>query len=424
MEDKNLRENQLKAIETSMKNDFQSGVHFHATGTGKSWIALQLILEYNKRYSKSNILWLCEQKSILIEQFHKDILKKKGYGDIYKKFMIINYVENKPSDWFSRINNAVIWNKPILVIINRSFLVSQNKYQKIKMNINLVIHDECHSIQNNTTQEFYNYLHSINNTVRCIGFSATPNLEIFPFNNVLSEYTIYDAFCDNVILPPKIKWIHSDKILSDDDYFYVCYDNIKELHYKKIIIWCGIIEKCQELAILWKKLLPNFKIYVDTSKNSNDELDEYLSMEKNAILFCACKHREGSDIKNLDCCIFLDKVENRNANTFVQCIGRVLRKDNDNNKKHGLILDLNASSCIKICDRMNEYLNSKSSFPWEYFYKEKTIHKKKMIEHTLFLKNSVITHNEEKEYTLENLTSLFVRECPNNELYKNRLEYE
>ena len=24
-------------------------------------------------------------------------------------------------------------------------------------------------------------------------------------------------------------------------------------------------------------------------------------------LFCACKHREGSDIKNLDCCIFLDK---------------------------------------------------------------------------------------------------------------------
>ena len=77
MENKNLRENQLKAIKTSIKNDFQSGVHFHATGTGKSWIALQLILEYNKKYPKNNILWLCEQKSILIEQFHKEILKKK-----------------------------------------------------------------------------------------------------------------------------------------------------------------------------------------------------------------------------------------------------------------------------------------------------------------------------------------------------------
>ena len=424
MENKNLRENQLRAVETSIENDFQSGVHFHATGTGKSWIALQLILEYNKRYPKNNIVWLCEQKSILIEQFHRDILRKKGYEDIYKKFMIINYVENKPGDWFSRINNAVIWNKPILVIINRSFLVSQDKYKKIKMNINLVIHDECHSIQNNTTQEFYNYLYSISNTVRCIGFSATPNLEIFPFNNVLSDYTIYDAFCDNIILPPKIKWIHNDRILTDSDYFYICYDNIKELYYKKIIIWCGIIEKCYELANLWKRLLPSFKIYVDTSKNTNDELNEYLSLEKNAILFCACKHREGSDIKNLDCCIFLDKVENRNSNTFVQCIGRVLRKDDNNNKKYGLILDLNASSCIKICDRMNEYLNSKTSFPWKYFYKERSICKKKIIEHTLLLKNSDIIYSKQKEYTLEDLTNLFVRECPNNQLYKNRLEYE
>ena len=52
-----------------------------------------------------------------------------------------------------------------------------------------------------------------------------------------------------------------------------------------------------------------------------------MNEEKDAILFCACKHREGSDIKNLDCCIFLDKVENRNPKTFIQCIGRVLRKD-------------------------------------------------------------------------------------------------
>ena len=77
MENKNLRENQINAIDISIKNDFQSGVHFHATGTGKSWIALQLILEYNKKYPKNNIVWLCEQKSILIEQFQKEMLKKK-----------------------------------------------------------------------------------------------------------------------------------------------------------------------------------------------------------------------------------------------------------------------------------------------------------------------------------------------------------
>ena len=45
-----LRLNQRKAVEISYKNNFASGVHFHATGTGKSWIALELILGYNKLY--------------------------------------------------------------------------------------------------------------------------------------------------------------------------------------------------------------------------------------------------------------------------------------------------------------------------------------------------------------------------------------
>ena len=43
-----FRINQEKAIQASIKNNFKSGVHFHATGTGKSWIGLQLIIEYNK----------------------------------------------------------------------------------------------------------------------------------------------------------------------------------------------------------------------------------------------------------------------------------------------------------------------------------------------------------------------------------------
>ena len=38
-----LRKNQIKAIDSSASNDFESGVHFHATGSGKSWIAMTLI---------------------------------------------------------------------------------------------------------------------------------------------------------------------------------------------------------------------------------------------------------------------------------------------------------------------------------------------------------------------------------------------
>ena len=53
-----LRDNQINAINISINNDFDSGIHFHATGTGKSWIAMNIINEYNIRYPKNNILWL------------------------------------------------------------------------------------------------------------------------------------------------------------------------------------------------------------------------------------------------------------------------------------------------------------------------------------------------------------------------------
>ena len=88
-----LRKNQKLAIECSIANNFKSGVHFHATGTGKSWIALELVKQYNNTYPNKNILWLCEQKTILIEQFRKKTLNDKGYNDVLKKFMVINFTE-------------------------------------------------------------------------------------------------------------------------------------------------------------------------------------------------------------------------------------------------------------------------------------------------------------------------------------------
>ena len=58
-------------------------------------------------------------------------INNKGYKELLKKFMVINFTEKKPSKWYSQINGANIWGKPLLIIINRSFLVSQKKYKKI-----------------------------------------------------------------------------------------------------------------------------------------------------------------------------------------------------------------------------------------------------------------------------------------------------
>jgi hypothetical protein len=421
-----LRKNQFKAIQNSLENDFDSGVHFHATGTGKSWIALELILEYNKKYNNRNILWLCEQKSILIEQFELETLREKGYDSIFKTFMVIDYTENKSQSWYEEINSASFWNKPILLIINRSFLVSKKKYEKLKININLVIHDECHSIQNKTTQEFYNYLFENDKKVKCIGFSATPCLDIYPYNKILTSYTIYDAYLDEVIVPPRIKWIETNKTTDDNDLFSFCSKEIDKLYYKKIIVWCGIVEKCESLAEMWKKKYESFVVCLDTSKSTDDNYDQYMNANNNAILFCARKHREGSDIKNLDCCIFLDKVEKRNSKTFVQCIGRVLRKDKENKKEYGLILDLKASSCIKICDRLNEYLNCNNGFPWKYNYCNISINNKPMVKHDLLLRNTSVKLLKTSEIKMnsDELTKLFIKECPDGDVYKDRLNKE
>ena len=418
----NLRKNQNVAINKSIENNFKSGVHFHATGTGKSVIALELILKYNE-INKGNILWLCEQKFILTEQFNRNKLKQKGYDNIFNTFLILNFTNNKPDNWFSLVNSALFWKKPILLIINRSFLVSKKKYEKLKINFGLIIHDECHSIKNKTTQEFYKHILRESNT-SCLGFSATPHLQIEPYNTIISKYTIYDAFLDNVIVPPVIKWISSESVLNDIDYLHICKKEIKHLYYKKIIVWCGIIEKCYNLYNLWERYFTDFSIYIDTSKEEeNEDFKKFSKEQSNSILFCASKHREGSDIKNLDCCIFLDKVKNRNSHTFIQCIGRVLRKDVNNNKKSGLIIDLKASSCIKVCDRVSSYLNC-DGFPWDYSFTQQEYNSKKYIKHKLALKKPVKKQLKQYNYTIQDVQYKFIRTCKNDIKYHDRLSYE
>lgn len=231
--------NQNDAISISVSNNFKSGVHYHATGTGKSWIALDLIFKFHESNPHSTIMWLCEQKSILIEQFRRETLKERGYDKIYTQFNLLDYSTKKPGNWFDIVNDT---QSPLLIVINRSFLVSKEKYKRIDKQIDLIIHDECHSITNKTTRLFYEYILQQNPMISCLGFSATPYIEdIPPFDNILSKYTIYDAFCDDTILNPNIKWVEYDELLTNDEIAQLCCIEIDKLFHKKIIVWCGMI---------------------------------------------------------------------------------------------------------------------------------------------------------------------------------------
>jgi predicted helicase len=74
-----LRPHQQKAIDYSVENDFESGVYFHATGTGKSWIALQLVMEYQKRNSYVIFYGSVNKKLFWLNNFFLLIFGVKGF---------------------------------------------------------------------------------------------------------------------------------------------------------------------------------------------------------------------------------------------------------------------------------------------------------------------------------------------------------
>ena len=73
-----LLEHQKQSINNtiSINQNFKTGIHCHATGSGKTIIAGNIVKEYNKLNPKNNIIWFTEKKSILIDTFVKKNLKK------------------------------------------------------------------------------------------------------------------------------------------------------------------------------------------------------------------------------------------------------------------------------------------------------------------------------------------------------------
>jgi superfamily II DNA or RNA helicase len=173
-------------------------------------------------------------------------------------------------------------------------------------------------------------------------------------------------------------------------------DAYSELVYGKMIGWCRKITNCKKMKKMFDEyhakknskgnyIYPNlynvnsyidhsetdsedylkfYKLYSDENKlaeletkyfekygdkkkakeKAMQKYEEYIlelieNRQHEGILFCAEKHREGSDIPFLDSCVFLDGCVNRSAHVFIQCVGRVLRKDKYKKKKFGLIID-------------------------------------------------------------------------------------
>ena len=406
-----FKENQLLGIKSAIDNNFSTGIHSQATGSGKSIMALKIISEYNIKYPKDNIMWLCERKDIMqklffkIEGEKKKIVRKHQENyNFWKKndiidmgiFEIIELVHTRKKNWLDIINKKYI--KPLFIIINRAYLTTSSKtinntykYEDITMNIpKLIIKDECHSAMAPRTYELLLYC-KYNWKANIQGLSATPYrrgkasgiininidtdtdinliqneqklLKIFskPGNenclNILSWFNLKEAIETGAILEPVFHWFSITKYKSrnKEDIIYhpkeiastmaVINSTLDNCHYKKCLVWCKEIDVAEN----WKKIflkeqkkydnLCNMTVYIDHSKRKSTDYDNFYDIKDKAIMFCANKFREGSDIPYLSCCMFLDRVKNRGELPFIQCIGRVLRKDEEKLKSNGHILD-------------------------------------------------------------------------------------
>jgi superfamily II DNA or RNA helicase len=376
------RTNQIEAINRLNKNGFETGIHNQATGCGKSTIILKYIdkaINENK-----SIILFTERLSIFLDLFkfkcNKDELeqldvlmdwKQKNICNLLDT-QIINRITIKKKNWIKEFSGA----KPQLLVINRAYLTLNKGYEDISHNNFIILHDECHNTSSDQCFEFLSYFK--NNNVPIIGFSATPLrsckkeeisrlLDIYGIDgelNLLTDYNMLHAMQEKLILPPNFSWFelkNKNNIKTNDDcedikkVLNVYEEAIIDMPYKKTIIWCGTTDLTNRWYDIFEKYFLNnnkdFKLFKDHTNfdkiKANQNYEEFKDREENGIIFCCNKHREGSDIKNLDSCIFLDYVKDRSSLIFIQSIGRVLRKNV--NKQCGFIID------PYVCDNSNNH---------------------------------------------------------------------
>jgi hypothetical protein len=338
------------------------------------------------------------------------------------KFCIMEYVSDvdKKKNWLKDINNYN-GQKPLFLIFNRACLTAYRKsdkkykFEMIKNNIpKFIILDECHSAMASVT---YSMLLKFKKEweAKIHGLSATPYrsgkslqgrqidikncdeemlrerdneqklLNVFgkrrPFDelNIISWFNLKDAIETGVILPPVFKWFKVETDGSEDQnkidqesVMETLNEMMSHCVYKKCVVWCRLINNTDEWLDSFEKQkdkydhLKKVKLYIDHSKTGKINLEQkngyedFYKEEGNALMFCANKFKEGSDIPNLDCCVFLDKVKKRGELPFIQCIGRVLRHDDKNLKKVGYILEgcevTNDKTKMKdVCDKLVGY---------------------------------------------------------------------
>ena len=387
-----LRKQQKDVVQKLLKSNFASGIVSQIMGSGKSYSILLAIYAHYKyqldeKLPINNIYIISTDRTeILKSWFFNKCYDEKGvehYTYNTKRFNFWKDINIINMDDFELYENVINKNstinlinktlKPVIYIVNNSYLKAGDKFKEIDGNrLKMVLLDECHSVSGKETYSMLKYLRYTFNS-KIIGFSATPLrptkkaeqylLDIFGLDmnkednrlNIISEYNLLDALVDDIVLPfhqtiiyPKIKdgrivgksTNPNDITVAKIIETYVMKNPM--LPYKKCVVWVKSIQKISDNGSYYKAIKEivgdKLKVRRSYSKSLNhdsiDEIKEFTDDENNSLLLCVNRVKEGSDIPNVDCAIFLDAVKNRSILVSLQSIGRVMRPDSDKKKKY------------------------------------------------------------------------------------------
>ena len=365
------RQSQSTATNNQIAQGFLPGIHNHIMGAGKTFIILRTISDHLSIHpNKGLYIILCFRQEILRDMlFDEENNLDRIKISRFKRHHIIDM------DRFQLIDRVNIKEKKIKLSTTKPsiLIVNTDYFKRMRINykdVNLVILDECHSV---SAPNLYNELKKIKYQYKkhIIGFSATPLrknaekklVDIFSATtdekepnkklNIISTYDFVSAIRDNVILPPKyviceVKKTLNHRIGTNNKNIMhdVLKNTLKESPYKKIIGWCRTQKQMREYYRFIKEKFPELEIYCSSCSDRTDETKgyniswrRYIKKRDNCILLCVNRCREGSDFKNLDTAIYLDAVKSRSFLVALQTAGRVLRKDSEGLKTHGLIID-------------------------------------------------------------------------------------
>lgn len=366
-------DNQKMAINNQRKQEFKSGIHAQIMGAGKSYIILQTISDlFNRdiyRYNNENniVLLITYRQEVLRnwffkknnETYVKNIEEYKKWKDLgiidLNDYEVIDAINDKNKNRFNELNNK----RKTLIIINTTFF-NLIPLEHLKNRLKAIIIDECHCI---SQIKFTETLRKVKtNNLPIIGFSATPMRdskksiehlkEFFGENqilNIISSYTLMDAIGDNIILPFKYHLVNSVSNRKYEVFDKIFNDIYPDLVYKKISAWTRTNGSLVNWHNYIKPHYKDLKLYTNSTFNhlkdfehTPKDFQKFKEEPEKSMMLCINMFKEGTDVPDLDCGIYLDPVKHRTFIVSLQTAGRVLRLDKkypENKKKFGTIID-------------------------------------------------------------------------------------